>query len=249
MIKEYCWTKMTPGAEIDIRSGQPDGGKRNTEPAVICSKVSFAYAREPVIEDFSYEFREGVTLLKGYSGCGKSTLLKLIGGYLKPSGGTISLPAPWKKPGKPFQRQGLGYMFQHLNLLPLSSIEGNLRIIATLAGIPRREARADADRLLKKLGLEQLRRKKPGVLSGGQQQRAAIARALMNKPQVLLLDEPTSGLDDVNTEIIKDILRHSLPSGCVCIISTHDQRLETIHDELIDFNHDLSGEGRLQKMD
>ena len=240
---------MTHRGETKTDAGPSDDGTRVSETSLICDKVNFTYTRTPVIQNFSYEFKEGITLLKGYSGCGKSTLLKLIGGYLKPTSGAISLPAPWKKPGKKFQRQGLGYVFQHLNLLPLSSIEGNLRIIATLAGIPSREAKEETKRLLKKLGLEQLRRKKSGVLSGGQQQRAAIARALMKKPQVLLLDEPTSGLDDVNTEIIKDILSHSLPSRCICIISTHDQRLETIHDELINFNHDLSCEGRPQKMD
>jgi ABC-type lipoprotein export system ATPase subunit len=73
-------------------------------------------------------------------------------------------------------------------------------------------------------------------LSGGQQQRAAIARALVKEPKVLLLDEPTSGLDDGNTSAIKEFISNNLQPGTICIISTHDKRLEDIANAVFDFN-------------
>ena len=100
--------------------------------------------------------------------------------------------------------------------------------------------------LFGRLGLMEFRKRKPSALSGGQQQRAAVARALIKWPQVLLLDEPTSGLDEVNTKVIKDLIMTSLPKGCICIVSSHDYRLEEIADEIIDFNIRLPVEGPLQ---
>ena len=165
----------------------------------------------------------------------KSTLLKLIAGYLHPQKDDQGT-RPWHKPSKKFQREGLGFVFQQLNLLPLANLVGNLNLVASLAGISRRQTKERSDLLFEKLGLTELRKKKPGSLSGGQQQRAAIARALVKNPKVLLLDEPTSGLDDDNTKVIKQLLETSLPKNCICILSSHDHRLEEIADEIIDFN-------------
>ncbi len=187
-------------------------------------------------------------MIKGYSGCGKSTLLKLIAGYLAPQQGTVRLPEPWDDPDKKFQREGLGFVFQQLNLLPLASLEGNLTIVSSVAGIPQGVSQERMTDLFGRLGLRELSKRKPSALSGGQQQRAAIARALIKRPQVLLLDEPTSGLDDMNTKVIKDLLPSSLPKGCICIVSSHDPRLEEIADEIVDFNIRLPVEGPLQQM-
>jgi ABC-type lipoprotein export system ATPase subunit len=110
------------------------------------------------------------------------------------------------------------------------------------------ESKKRASILFSKLGLSGLKNKKPGNLSGGQQQRAAIARALIKQPRVLLLDEPTSGLDDANTKIIKQILETSLSENSICILSSHDQRLEEIADEIIDFNTRLPVERHLQEV-
>ena len=113
---------------------------------------------------------------------GKSTLLKLIAGYLHQQKGCIKVPAPWHKPSKKFQREGLGFVFQQLNLLPLANLVGNLNLVASLAGISRRQTKERSDLLFEKLGLTELRKKKPGSLSGGQQQRA-IACVLLLKNQ------------------------------------------------------------------
>ena len=213
-----------------------------------CSDLSFRYGKEFVFDSFSHSFSSGISLVKGYSGCGKSTLLKLIAGYLHQQKGCIKVPAPWHKPSKKFQREGLGFVFQQLNLLPLANLVGNLNLVASLAGISRRQTKERSDLLFEKLGLTELRKKKPGSLSGGQQQRAAIARALVKKPKVLLLDEPTSGLDDDNTKVIKQLLETPLPKNCICILSSHDHRLEEIADEIIDFNLRLPVERHLKEV-
>jgi ABC-type lipoprotein export system ATPase subunit len=130
----------------------------------------------------------------------------------------------------------------------LADLEDNLDLVASLGGISRVESKKRASTLFSKLGLSGLKNKKPGNLSGGQQQRAAIARALIKHPRVLLLDEPTSGLDDANTKIIKQILETSLSENSICILSSHDQRLEEIADEIIDFNTRLPVERHLQEV-
>lgn len=211
-----------------------------------CQDISFGYRKELVFDSFTHSFGVGITLVKGYSGCGKSTLLKLIAGYLTPQKGKVLLPEPWFNPCKRFQREGLGFVFQQLNLLPLASLESNLSIVSSVAGIPAQVSMERMSDLFGRLGLMELRKRKPSALSGGQQQRAAVARALIKCPQVLLLDEPTSGLDEVNTKIIKDLLVTSLPRHCICIVSSHDHRVEEIADEIIDFNIRLPVEGPRQ---
>ncbi len=213
-----------------------------------CSDLSFRYGKEFVFDSFSHSFSSGISLIKGYSGCGKSTLLKLIAGYLHPQKGYIEVPVPWHRPGKKFQREGLGFVFQQLNLLPLANLSGNMNLVGSLAGMPSRQTKERSDLLFEKLGLTEFRKKKPGSLSGGQQQRAAIARALIKNPKVLLLDEPTSGLDDDNTKVIKQLLDTSLPKNCICILSSHDHRLEEIADEIIDFNLRLPVERHLKEV-
>ena len=215
---------------------------------VSCSELRFAYGKELVFDSFSYDFGVGITLIKGYSGCGKSTLLKLIAGYLSPKRGKVELPLPWKKPTKRFQREGLGFVFQRLNLLPLANLSSNLNLVASLAGMSGKATRERRDFLFDRLGLSELKRKKPSNLSGGQQQRAAVARALMKTPPVLLLDEPTSGLDDANTEVIKSILSEELSEECTCIVSSHDHRLEEIANEIIDFNRRLPVERHIEEV-
>ena len=216
--------------------------------SIRCQDVTFGYGKEPVFDSFSHSFAPGVTLIKGYSGCGKSTLLKLLAGYLFPQKGKVLLPEPWGKPDKKFQREGLGFVFQQLNLLPLATLEGNLSIVSSLAGISARVSRERMAKLFGRLGLMEFSKRKPSALSGGQQQRAAVARALIKHPQVLLLDEPTSGLDEVNTKVIKNLIMTSLPKDCICIVSSHDQRLEDISDEIVDFNIRLPVEGPFQQM-
>jgi ABC-type lipoprotein export system ATPase subunit len=212
---------------------------------VLCEQVSYAYRHGlPVVSDFSANFAPGLSLLVGYSGCGKSTLLKLIAGFLKPTQGQILVDG-----GNPrstqLRRDAIGFVFQQLNLLPLLSIRQNLQMAAALSSLSRSEIRESTETLLGELGLEPLAKRRPIELSGGQQQRAAIARALVKRPRLLLLDEPTSGLDDLNTRIILRQLERYLAEGGTCLIATHDHRLDALQHERIDFNRFLPVERHL----
>jgi ABC-type multidrug transport system ATPase subunit len=205
-----------------------------------CHNVSFAYNRNvPVIADFTHTFRPGVTILKGYSGSGKTTLLKLLAGYLKAGKGKISTPTGRKVTSRRYHRTDVAYMFQGINLLPLMSVERNLKLAAEMAVLPKKEWKPRFEHLLTDLGLQELRHRRADKLSGGQAQRAALARTLMKDAPTVLLDEPTSGLDDSNTDIIKKLIMQDA-SKRICIISTHDSRLFDLADEIIDFDSSVS---------
>ncbi len=213
--------------------------------ALVCRDLGFGYGRTRVLDGFSAEFGPGLTLIRGFSGCGKSTLLKLVAGYLRPDAGHIVLPGGFAPTDPVVARARLGFVFQQLNLLPLASLRRNLALVGALAGLAAPEVARRTEKYLSLLGLEAYADRRPDTLSGGQQQRAAIARALLKEPSVLLLDEPTSGLDDLNCRVIMKLLRDHLPARCVCLIATHDARLNTLPHESLDFNRFLPVEGHL----
>jgi len=200
--------------------------------------VSYHYPKSDknVIENLSLEFSPGITILKGFSGCGKSTLLRLISGLLKPQRGKIINTTPYSTGSSAFLRNEIGFVFQQLNLLPLATITRNITLAASLSN----KQISNPLQWLDILDIHDLAEKTPPEISGGQQQRAAIARALAKNPSLLLLDEPTSGLDDKNTEIIQDVLANKLPKDTICLIATHDSRLFSLTDDIIDFNTRIS---------
>jgi len=215
-----------------------------------CKGIYYRYGKKLdwVLDDFSHSFRPGVHLIKGYSGCGKSTLLRILGGYLTPAKGSVDVGG-YKGPNRKFQSEALGFVFQQLNLLPLATIERNLQLAGSLAGVPKKRRDANIQRFLEELGLEDFTKRLPGSMSGGQQQRATIARALVKEPEVMLLDEPTSGLDDLNTEVIINVLEKFISEGeRVAVICTHDQRLDRLADEILDFNKFLPVERHLEAL-
>jgi len=215
-----------------------------------CVNLAFRYrSQQPwVINDFDYVFNPGITLIKGASGCGKSTLLRLLAGFLEPCRGQVLTPSGSTPTNAGFQRGELGFVFQQLNLLPLATVQRNLALAASIAGKSGTEIAESSTRWMCLLGLEPYFRRLPLSLSGGQQQRAAIARALVKEPNVLLLDEPTSGLDDLNTRVITRALKHFVTGGRICVISSHDARLEHLADEILDFNRFLPLEGHLETL-
>ena len=208
--------------------------------------VSFRYRRRNsfVLEDFDLSLDHGITLAKGFSGCGKSTLLRLIAGHLKPNSGRIRTDSKYRVGSSRYLRNEIGMVFQQMNLLPLASVRRNV----SLALHGSRGDKKSGDFWLSALGLENLANRRPGELSGGQIQRASIARALAKKPSILLLDEPTSGLDDLNTTVICNALREHLGEQVVCCIATHDQRLEKIANNVLDFNSFLPVEKHLKTL-
>jgi ABC-type lipoprotein export system ATPase subunit len=231
---------------------KPEMGKDFVSVAegIRCVEVSFRYfPRQPlVIDGFSHNFRPGITLIKGASGCGKSTLLRLMAGYLVPCSGFIVTPCHGSPEETGFQRRHLGYVFQQLNLLPLASVSRNLALAASLAGLSTDETARRSTKWLQLLGIEALADRLPQSLSGGQQQRAAIARALVKEPLVLLLDEPTSGIDDLNTRVIARALQEYVTGSRLCVISSHDARLDALAHEILDFSRFLPLERHLQAL-
>lgn len=213
---------------------------------VSCHNLNYRYSKKakPVFTDFNFTAHPGITLLNGFSGCGKSTLLRLIAALLRPNSGSIETPSQHRYGSSKYLRQDIGFLFQQFNLLPLASIKRNITIASQLSG----HVIKDSNYWLKTFGLEHLASKKPTQLSGGQLQRAALARTLAKRSPILLLDEPTSGLDDLNTDLIKTILSQQLDSATICIIATHDQRLNGIANEIHDFNSNLPVEKHIQEM-
>jgi ABC-type lipoprotein export system ATPase subunit len=210
------------------------------------SAVGYRYpgSKPPVFDGLDLKLEPGITLAKGFSGCGKSTLLRLVAGLLKPDKGRILTESPYPVGSPAYLRLDTGFVFQQLNLLPLASVERNIRLAVEMAG----GDIAGVRRWIDLLGLSKYAKSKPAKLSGGQQQRAGIARALAKQPAILLLDEPTSGLDDLNTTVIAKAIRSSLAPGSVCLIATHDKRLDPIADEILDFNTFLPVEEHLQAL-
>jgi len=215
--------------------------------ALRCDRIYFRYHRKGdwIINDFSHGFRPGITLIKGASGCGKSTLLRLLAGYLRPTSGEVRTPLGTDPMEREYQRRQLGFVFQQLNLLPLATVARNLEMAGSLAGLSPEESVKRTQTWLSLLGLKDFADRRPASLSGGQQQRAAIARALIKHPEVLLLDEPTSGLDDLNTQVISHTLRQYVTGARICVICTHDHRIDFLAHEVLDFNRFLPLEGHL----
>jgi ABC-type lipoprotein export system ATPase subunit len=215
--------------------------------AIACQDIWFRYhARTPwIIQNFSHEFAPGIVVIKGASGCGKSTLLRMLAGYLEPERGVITTPSGLPATCKDYQRRDVGFVFQQLNLLPLATVERNLQMAGSLAGLPADVIRDRTDYWLRTHGLGELGKRRPLSLSGGQQQRAAIARALVKQPEILLLDEPTSGLDDLNTQVISRALQNFVTGSRICVICSHDARLDPLAHEILDFNRFLPLEGHL----
>jgi ABC-type lipoprotein export system ATPase subunit len=151
--------------------------------------------------------------ITGKSGCGKSTLLHIIGGLEPPSGGRIFLDgldlAHLAEPELTrFRRDRIGVVFQSFNLLPLLTLEENVALPRVLQGAAYNQAQQEAAQWLGEVGLNTRRGHKPHQVSGGEMQRAAIARALINQPAVILADEPTGNLDSVTASQILELFSH-----------------------------------------
>ena len=180
-----------------------------------------------------------VVSIVGSSGAGKTTLLQIIGTLDKPDAGSIrfngeELTRLGSKRLAAFRNKHIGFVFQFHQLLPEFTALENIVIPALVAGRKRKEAEAEALELLNVLGLSERANHKPAELSGGENQRVAVARALINHPDVVLADEPSGSLDSHNKEELHKLffeLRDRL--GQTFIIVTHDERLASYTDRTI----------------
>ena len=171
----------------------------------------------------------GVIALVGPSGSGKSTLLHVIGGMDRADEGQIMVAGSALEKLTPsqltdFRRNKVGFVFQAFNLIPNLTALENVTLPAEFAGLAGGEARRRAGELLERVGLTGRLRHRPGQLSGGEQQRVVIARALINRPALVLADEPTGNLDTETGAAIVEVLT-SLAGEQTVIIATHDERI------------------------
>lgn len=166
----------------------------------------------------------------GPSGCGKTTLLSVLAGLLRPSDGTVRIEGQdfYSLPPSTRDRlrgQNFGFVFQTLHLLPSLTLAQNVALAADMAGVKPEPGRLDA--LLNSLGLTDRSHRKPNALSQGEQQRAAIARAVLLRPRIIVADEPTSALDDANAMAVMDLLeQQAQDTGAALLIATHDNRIK-----------------------
>jgi putative ABC transport system ATP-binding protein len=203
-----------------------------TEPLIDVRDVRKTYDDgPPALAGLSLEVRTGEALaVVGPSGSGKSTLLNLIAGLDRPSDGTVTVDGVrvdrlGEAASARYRRARIGQVFQFFNLLDDLTVYDNVLLPAQLAKVPRARARARATELLGLLGIDRHRDTYPGRLSGGERQRVAVARALMNRPALLLADEPTGALDTASGEEVRRLLSELNADGQTIILVTHDLTL------------------------
>ena len=182
-------------------STEPLTTKRSNE--IIATNVSKTFGAGPfakeVIKDCSFTIESGkLTVMIGPSGCGKSSLIQLIAGFDQPTSGSITIG------GRPIEGPGKDrlVLFQESALFPWMTTWDNVMYGPRARGEDAKESSEQAEFLLRKVGLEAFRDKYPAQLSGGMQRRAELARAMINKPEVMILDEPFRGLDHMSKELM-----------------------------------------------
>jgi putative ABC transport system ATP-binding protein len=184
------------------------------------------------VDDVSLSVPSGEFLaLLGSSGSGKSTLLNLIAGLDRPTSGAVvahgqDLSKMSSLELARYRRQAVGMVFQSFNLLPRMTLEENVELPLRLAEVDRSERAARVREALQRVGLEKRSGHRPSELSGGEQQRTAVARALVNRPKILLADEPTGNLDSATGESILTLLREIQRNpGMTIVMVTHERAL------------------------
>jgi len=226
---------MTPPAAAPERSGR-------CHIAVTDLAKSYRVGRQtiPALDGVSLDIFAGeFVAITGASGSGKSTLLQLIGGLDKPSAGQILInDQPLSRLSdrqlSRFRSREIGFVFQSFYLQPFLTLSANLEIPAMFARVKPKQRRARAQELAELVGLADRMHHLPRELSGGQIQRAAIARALFNRPNILLADEPTGNLDSANSDRIIDLfhqIRREL--GTTVVIVTHNPEIAAAADREI----------------
>ncbi len=199
-----------------------------------------SYGSLQVLKGISLEIPYGkVTSIVGPSGAGKTTLLQIMGTLDKPDSGIVaydgnSVTALSDNALSRFRNANIGFVFQTHRLLPEFTLLENVAMPALIAGLPLADAKAKALPLIRYMKLEHRIEHKPSELSGGESQRAAVARALVNKPKVVLADEPSGSLDSANRRDLHRLffdLRDDM--GVTFVIVTHDENLAADSDRII----------------
>jgi cell division transport system ATP-binding protein len=200
-------------------------------PAISFSQVSKRYPGGfEALKQVTFDVEAGeMVFLSGHSGAGKTTLLKLIAAIERASGGSVLVNgqnlSALRPAAVPFLRRNLGLVLQDQKLLYDRSVFDNVMLPLVVTGQPPREASRRARAALDKVGLLDREKANPVTLSGGEQQRLCIARAIVNRPAILLADEPTASIDADYARDIMDMFRDFNQVGVTILIATHDRGL------------------------
>jgi putative ABC transport system ATP-binding protein len=227
----------------------------NGQAVVQLTAVRKEYGESVALDGVSLEIHAGEAVaVMGPSGSGKSTLLSMVAGLDRPTSGSIvvhgdDLGTLDEKGLALFRRRRIGMIFQFFNLLDDLSALDNVALAAQLTGTSASQARKRALELFEELGIAGRRNTYPSQLSGGERQRVAVARALMNRPAILLADEPTGALDTKAGEQVMDLLLDLNQIGQTLLLVTHDQQLATrCASRVIEFvDGQIAGERSLER--
>ncbi len=202
----------------------------STSEVLAAEGVDLSYGSTAAVRDAHLSLARGeVVAITGASGSGKSSLLYCLAGVLPVARGQVRFE------GRAFgdlgdeeistlRRERFGFVFQYGELLPELTIEENTALPLRLAGVRKRPALKAAAEVLDRLGIAELRERRPSQVSGGQSQRVAVARALVHRPAVVFADEPTGSLDSANADaVLKEFLSLARSQGTAVLLVTHDQ--------------------------
>ncbi|MFJ2815008.1 ABC transporter ATP-binding protein [Streptomyces sp. NPDC091279] len=191
--------------------------------------VDLSYGKQLAVRDAHLSVAPGeVVAITGQSGSGKSSLLYCLAGVLPPTRGQVrfegqALDELTDDEISALRRERFGFVFQYGELLPELTVEENTALPLRLAGQRKKPALAAAGKVLDRLGLGELRERRPGQVSGGQSQRVAVARSLVHQPALVFADEPTGSLDSANADaVLKEFLGLARSQGTAVILVTHD---------------------------
>ena len=199
------------------------------------TNITKNYGDLTVLKDVCIEIQYGeFVCLLGHSGAGKSTLLHILGTLDEPSSGSIFFHgeeiSKWNENQKSrFRNESIGFVFQFHHLLEEFEAIENVAIPAMIKGLSLKQAMEEAEKILVRVGLKERLHHLPSQLSGGEQQRVAVARALINKPQIILADEPTGNLDAYHTdELFRLFLELNQEYQIAFLIASHNLKLPEI---------------------
>ena len=190
-------------------------------------RVTKYYEGVPALRDVSFIVEKGeFAFITGPSGAGKTTLLKILFCAEHADEGQIIIQGlntfRLTSSSIPYLRRNMGFVFQDYKLLPHKTVYENIALALKVVGTPYGDIERRARRVLKKVGMENKRHLIPPKLSGGEQQKVAVARALVNEPQVLLADEPTGNLDPQSSQEVFRLFRDINMKGTTVLVATHD---------------------------
>jgi len=194
-----------------------------------------------VIKNVSLELEQNkITVIVGASGAGKSTLLHILSGLDKPDSGSVlingtDISSLSDEKLSLFRNKHIGFIFQFHHLLPEFTASENISIAQMISGEKFIKAQIRSEELLNTVGLSERGTHKPAQLSGGEQQRVAVARAIVNNPEIVFADEPTGNLDSANSEIIHNLfIRLKEERGLTFLIATHNPEMVKLADRVIE---------------